>query len=237
MSQAQALYRLQEIETGMIRSQKRLSEIATILADSGAVVEARRLAQNAQEALIPLRARVRNLELEIQANSDKLRATDESLYSGRVRNPKELQEMQQEIVSLKKRNSDLEDTLLEAMVTVEEAEARLGAAEAQHHQVNTDWESQNQQLLDEQGRLKSQLEQMQQQRKQALVEVSSESLTEYNALKPRKHNQPVAVLDGECCSACGVEQTRAIISEVERGAALTKCLSCGRILARRPAKG
>ncbi len=237
MSQALALYRLQEIELNLLRGQKRLNEITAILADSRAVLEARDRVKTAQQALSPLHTRARNLELEIQSNADKARTTDEQLYSGRVRNPKELQDMQQEIQSLKKRGAALEDTLLEVMLAVEEAEARLTQAEADLRAVTADWENQNHLLLDEQNRLKSDQERLLQQRKQALVEVSADSLAAYNTLKPRKHNQPVAVLEGDSCAACGVEQTRAIISETDRGATLPRCLSCGRILVRKPGKG
>ncbi|MBI5669029.1 MAG: hypothetical protein HZC41_13575 [Chloroflexi bacterium] len=237
MSSAQALYRLQEIELALLRNQKRLNEITAILADSHAVAEARSQAEATQQALAPLQARTRQLELEIQSNADKIRATDEHLYSGRVRNPKEMQDMQQEIQSLKKRGANLEDTLLDVMLAVEEAEARLQAAQAQLQQVTADWENQNRQLVDEQTRLKAEQARLHQQRKQALEAVDADSLAVYNALKPRKQNQPVAVLEGDTCSACGVEQTRAIISETDRGATLAKCLSCGRILVRKTARG
>lgn len=237
MSQAQALYRLQEIELNFLRGQKRLNEIAAILADNHAVAEAQHQVKTAQQALTPLHTRARNLELEIQSNADKVGASDMQLYSGRVRNPKELQDMQQEIQSLKKRSAALEDTLLEVMQAVEDAEAGLAQAEANLRAVTADWENQNRQLLDEQSHLKSDLERVLQQRKQALTDVSADSLAAYNALKPRKQNQPVAVLDGDSCTACGVEQTMAIISETDRSATLPRCLSCGRILVRKSGKG
>lgn len=237
MSQALALYRLQEIELGLLRHQKRLNEITQILADNHTVAEAQQEVQAVQQTLTPLQTRARNLELEIQSNADKIRATDQHLYSGRVRNPKEMTDMQQEIQSLKKRGADLEDMLLEVMLKVEDTEAGLAKAQAVLQQVKADWESQNRQLLDEQAKLKTETERLQQQRKQALAEVSPESLDVYNTLKPRKHNQPVAVLEGDSCAACGVEQTMAIISETDRGASLVKCLSCGRILVRKPARG
>lgn len=237
MSQALALYRLQEIELGILRFQKRLNEIAQTLADSRAVAEAQQQVLTVQQALTPLQTHARNLELEIQSNTDKIRAADQHLYSGRVRNPKEMQDMQQEIQSLKKRGSDLEDSLLEVMQKVEDMEASLTEAQTVLQQATAEWESQNRQLLDEQTRLKAETERLQQQRKQALAGVSPESLDVYNSLKPRKHNQPVAVLEGDSCSACGVEQTRAITSETDRSASLVKCLSCGRILVRKPARG
>ncbi|NWG17859.1 MAG: hypothetical protein HXY41_14620 [Chloroflexi bacterium] len=236
MSQALALYQLQEIELGILRCQKRLSEIAAALEDNQAVAEARARLEAAQKTLTPLHTRARNLELEIQSNADKIRATDERLYSGSVRNPKELQDMQQEIQALKRRNAELEDTLLEMMLAVEEAEAALASARADLQQITGDWETQNQNLLDEQARLKADETRLAEQRRQALSHISAEDLKLYNALKPRRHNQPVAVLDGDTCAACGVEQTMAIISDLDRGVSLVKCMSCGRILVRKPGK-
>ncbi len=236
MSQALALYQLQEIELGILRCQKRLSEIASALEDSQAVAEARARLESAQKTLSPLQTRARSLELEIQSNADKIRATDERLYSGSVRNPKELQEMQQEIQALRRRNSDLEDTLLDVMLAVEEAEAALNAARANLQQVTSDWETNNQTLLEEQTRLKNDETRLIEQRRQALNHINAENLKLYNALKPRRHNQPVAVLDGDTCAACGVEQTMAIISDLDRGVSLVKCMSCGRILVRKPGK-
>lgn len=230
MTPIQALYRLQEIELRLLRGQKRLVEIDAALANSQAKTMALEQFTRAQSALSPLQTRVRSLELEIQSTNDKIRETDQQLYSGRVRNPKELQDMQMEIQSLKKHTADLEDQLLETMLAVEEAEGTVAAAQRNLEAVTADWENQNQQLLDEQARLKAEQVVLSEQRQQALAAVDPEGLKLYNALKPRKNHQPVALLDGESCSACGVEQTMAIVSEVRRGQSLVSCLSCGRIL-------
>src|SRR5690606_32754045 len=91
MTQAEALYHLQEVDLSIAQAQKRLGEIAAALADNSLISEAQSQVDQAQETLTPLQAKARNLELEIQSNSDKLRLTDQQLYSGNVRNPKELQ--------------------------------------------------------------------------------------------------------------------------------------------------
>jgi uncharacterized protein len=231
MNQAEALFRLQEIDLSLLHIQKRLIEIETQLSDKRIIDEAQIQVNSAQQMLAPVQKKARALELEIQANVDKIKQTDEQLYSGRVRNPKELQDMQQEIQSLKKRNSELEDTLLETMMDVESAEGLLHQKESDLENLIGKWENDHRQLLDEQGKLKSDYQGLGPKREHALAAVTPESLKEYNTLRPRKNNQPVALLAGESCSVCGVEQNRAIVSEVRKGQKLTYCLSCGRILA------
>jgi predicted nucleic acid-binding Zn-ribbon protein len=231
MTQAEALYHLQEFDLVITQSQKRLAEIAAALSNNQILVEAKNQVQIAQNTLSPLQTKSRNLELEIQSNSEKIRTTDEQLYSGRVRNPKELQEMQQEIQSLKNRNLELEDVLLDVMLNVENAEAELYQKQASLEQLTADWESDHQHLLDEQKKLQAEVEKQRQKREGALPPVEPETLKIYNTLRPKKNNQPVALLINGSCSVCRVEQDMAVIGEVRKGQKLTYCVSCGRILA------
>jgi len=238
MNQAEALYRLQEIDLNLARAHKRLQEISAVLGNNQTITVAQEQINEAQQRLAPLQTQARNLELEIQSNAQKISATDEQLYGGRVKNPKELQDMQQEIQSLKKRNRELEDSLLDAMVAVEEGEAVLTAKKAELQRIREAWESEHGQLLDEGAQLEDQITRFKQEREQALKGVTAENQKLYHNLRVAKHNQPLALLNDETCTVCGVEQTLAVARSVRQGQELVYCVSCGRILvARSPAHG
>jgi predicted nucleic acid-binding Zn-ribbon protein len=230
MIQASELYRLQEIDLNVQQRHKRLEEIAAQLADNKALTEAQQQVKNDQQTLTPLQSKVRKLEADIQSNTAKLRDTDETLYSGRVRNPKELQDMQNEIQSLKKRNQELEDVLLETMISVDTADAALKASMAKLETIRAQLELANKSLIDEQKRLKSEGSALLKTREQLLPTIDPNILKVYNNLRPRKNNQPVAVLVNESCSVCRVQQDRNVIQEVRKSESLTYCSSCGRIL-------
>ena len=230
MTQAEALFHLQEIDLQLIQAQKRLNEIATTLADNKIILEAQSQVEATQKTLTPLHTRARNLELEIQSASEKIRLTDQQLYSGKVRNPKELQEMQQEIQSLKNRTSELEDVLLETMLSVENAETTLGEKQADLQQLSSQSESDHGHLIDEQKKLHSDIKSLQQKREGALPPITPDNLKIYNTLRPRKNNQPIALLVNGSCSVCRVEQDMAVISEVRKAQKLIPCASCGRFL-------
>lgn len=159
--------------------------------------------------------------------------TDEQLYSGRVTNPKELQDMQHEIQSLKKRNHELEDHLLETMMAVEEAEAALSAAKSHRQGVRESWENEHGQLLEEGAQLETQIAALRQQREQALKSVAPEYQKLYDNLRAKKHNQPIAALSGNTCAVCGVEQTLLVAKSVRQAQELVYCTNCGRILVAR----
>jgi predicted nucleic acid-binding Zn-ribbon protein len=150
-----------------------------------------------------------------------------------VKNPKELQDMQQEIQSLKKRNQELEDELLEAMVAVEDAQAALTDTTESLQRVKAEWEGEHGQLLEEGALLEAQLAQLKQEREQALKSVTPENQKLYQNLRAKKQNHPIATLSGDSCAACGVGQTLAVSRSVRQGQELVYCVSCGRILVAR----
>jgi uncharacterized protein len=213
-----------------LQTAKASLRITTALADNKSILEAQAQVETAQKTLTPLQTRARNLELEIQSTSEKIRLTDQQLYSGKVRNPKELQEMQQEIQSLKNRTRELEDVLLETMLNVENAETTLSEKQADLQQLTTQSENDHQHLIDEQKKLHSDIKLFQQKRDGVLPQITPDSLKIYNNLRPRKNNQPIALLVNGSCSVCRVEQDMAVISEVRKGQKLIPCASCGRLL-------
>jgi uncharacterized protein len=230
MTQAEALFQLQEIELGITRRQKRLHEIAAALENSEVVKTAQIHLEKAEKTLRPRRAKMRDLELEIQSNVEKAKTTEARLYSGTVKNTKELQDMEHEIEALKNWHGELENRLLEAMVEVEEAEAELTAVQKVLQSVTATWEHSHQDLLLEKAQLEQQVVDLKQQHKSALTQVTADNLKTYNSLKPRKNNQPVAPMNERTCTVCGIEQTSALAQEVRRGAVLVYCQGCERIL-------
>lgn len=230
MNQAEALYHLQQIDLAILKAQKRLDEIASLLTNSHAVIAAKQTADAAAQKLAPFRAKSRDLELEIQTNIQKAKSTDQQLYSGSIKNPKAMQEMQQELVALKKRQSELEDQLLEIMMQTDEAQTNLDTAKTALTDTTQTWEAGHASLLTEQTELKAQLDLLQTQRQAATKPITPENLKTYMTLKPRKSHQPMSQLIGDSCSVCGIEQTMNIVQQVQHGNILTACANCGRLL-------
>lgn len=226
------LLNLQETELAMLAHKKRLQEIETALADDEAVREAQAAVSSAEDALKPLRAHLKDLEFQMQTNRSKKQTTEQRLYSGSVKNPKQLQEMQQEIEALGRWHDELEERQLMAMLEIEEAEGDLKAKQAHLEAVTAAWQNAHQDLLAEQDERRTAFQELGQKRAELRQKADAEALAQYDGLRPRKGNRPMAALDDRSCSVCGVEQTSVIVSQANSGQ-LVPCASCGRILVRR----
>ncbi len=230
MSQAEALFHLQEIDQNVLRMRRRLQEIATALGDDAVVAAAQQQVDGALAALTPLKTAQRSLELETRATAEKAQEVETTLYSGSVNNPKELQEMQAELNMLQQRKAELEERLLENMLTLEEAQAVVEQARTKLQTLSAERLGEKRHLLDEKEQLDTQMDALRQQRQAALLPVSPDILATYKQLMQQKNGYAVARLDGQSCSVCRIEQTMAIVQEVRRGKTLVFCLGCGRIL-------
>jgi len=230
LPQAEALYNLQEVDLNILRLRRRLNEIATVLADNAAVNEAQQQAEAAQAVVVPLRTQLRDVELEMQSNAEKAKSVEDRMYSGKVQNPKELQDLQNEIAALSRRNDQLETRVLEAMMAIEAAADDLQQKQNRLQQVTAGLEAQHGDLLAEKRHIEGEIETLNARRDRALKAVTAQNLQLYNTMRKRKGDQPIARLSGDSCATCGIQQTSAVIQEVRKRESLVECINCGRIL-------
>ncbi|MCC6801554.1 MAG: hypothetical protein IT319_01620 [Anaerolineae bacterium] len=229
--QAALLYQLQQVDQEIVQHRNRLKEIEALLSGDETIAQATRQLETAQAELKPAQAHARELDLEIRSVMDKAKAADADLYGGRIRSPKALQELQEEIDSLKRRQSQLEDNLLETMMQVEESEAQVAGAQQALADARAALASRQTELVDEQQRRQAGLAEAEQERAAMAAGIEPASLAAYEKLRPRFRGQVIALLKPDGCSICGVEQTSVNAQNVRLGRTLAYCESCGRILA------
>jgi predicted nucleic acid-binding Zn-ribbon protein len=231
ISQATLLHRLQIVDLAIAQRRSRLAEIEALLGKDESVAQARKQLEAAENALKPWQIRGRDLDLEIKGVVQKIQTTDQHLYSGKVSNPKELTDMQEEIASLKRRQSQLEDSLLEAMLQTEEGQAVAAEAQQALSAAEAAWAGSQTDLIDEKKRLETQLIDLDAKRQEAAQPVDPANLKKYEAMRQKRRGQVVALLQGDSCTLCGVEQTSMNAQQVRQGHQIVVCESCGRILA------
>ena len=229
MGIGEELYRLQQLDSEWDADQRRLLEIGAALKDDRMLREARQRVKKAQERVQTWQTKQRDLELEIESLSSKMSRSKERLYGGKVKNPKELADLQAEIASLKRRRQKLEDTLLEAMINREEAETARGEAEAYLEEVESDRAAQREDLEEERETLEQRLEKIEQRRKSIVPQIDARTMEIYEKVRERKGGQAVAQIRGDACSVCGVTVPPSMEWKLRQGE-LIQCDTCGRIL-------
>ncbi|HEY67275.1 MAG: hypothetical protein DRI79_09190 [Chloroflexi bacterium] len=231
MTKGADLYRLQCLDSEGDVKRRRLAEVEAALGESEPLRQARRALESAQTMVQKWTLRQRDLELEIQGLSDKITRSEQRLYSGVIKNPKELADLQAEIASLKRRRQKLEDDLLEAMLEREEAEAARAQAQVHLDEIQAQWSAQQADLMVEREMLRGRLAEIEQAREALLPSIEAGDLAVYEALRRRKGGQAVVQVRDGACGGCGVAIPPGLKWQLRQDK-LVYCGNCERIIVR-----
>jgi predicted nucleic acid-binding Zn-ribbon protein len=228
MSVARQLYQLQVVELDIESKERALAKCLSQLGESHVVDEAKARLLSAQEHLEKLEHEQHSAEWEIEDLETKLSAAKDSLYSGRIKNPKELASLQHEVEGLNAIHDQMEEKVLEIMEQVEQATAELDSLNNKVRVLEDEWHSEQQKLSAEIEKLKNIVSELKNERLKALKGIDAETADCYNQLRKQKGLAVARVEQGTCCG-CRISLSTAELQRA-RGGSLVKCNSCGRIL-------
>jgi predicted nucleic acid-binding Zn-ribbon protein len=231
MSRAEPLYRLQLLDLELDQARRRWREIEAALAGSPALAHTRAELAKAEQTLRQTTTELKSLELEAQSLDEKIAAEEDRLYSGRIRNPKEMLDVQQELEGLKRRRSALDEQILAMMEQAEQQRAALQHCREALAQAEQHFAEDSERLKAEQGRLRAKVEADLAQREALRRAIPAQDLATYEALRKKKPSGvAVALLKAGACSQCGTVPPSQLIQQANTGATLAFCPNCGRIL-------
>jgi hypothetical protein len=230
MNQSAYLHRLQRIDSQIDQTENRLAELERLLSDDERIRAARQACEDTKRALEKSRLALRSAEHNVQATRIKIDQSEASLYGGLIRNPKELQDLQREIESLKRHMAALEDLQLQAMLEQEEAEESERSAQAGFHQAEAEVSEQKSGLAGERDILLKNKARLLAERSAALPAILAANLETYNRIRELKKGIAVSLVDDDTCTICGAEVRLGEGQAARMQSTLHYCTSCGRIL-------
>lgn len=230
MSEALNLYRLQKLDTRIDKAKSRLVEIDKMLSDDRHIKRAEKVFQQAAAKAKQVRIKLHMIEDKVEAQRIKRKTDQASLFSGKIKNPKALQDLQMESEALKRYISQLEDEQLEIMIEFEEAEKAEKQAEKNLLQAKGTAVEENAALAGEKIKLEDELKVMLREKEAIFQSISQQTLQLYSRLRKSKRGIAVASTSEGGCSICGQALTPADLQSIRSANNLVFCPSCGRIL-------
>ena len=230
MSGSLNLYRLQKIDSMIDQKESRLGEIEAILNDNKALREAQKKLEKAKSTAKQIRIELGQIVNKVEAQRIKRKTTQASLFSGKIKNPKALQDLQMESEALARYIAQLEDEQLIKMIAHEEAEKIEKQAEQKLEGLKVASIEENAALLGERSKLEEDLSKLRKEKDAVTNSIPQKNLKLYIKLRKAKRNVAVASVTDGGCSICGQAMTPADMQSIRASNKLVFCPSCGRIL-------
>lgn len=230
MSRPFKLYRLQQVDSQLDWIQNRLSEIEKLLGEDDALRAATAVLQDRERLRQTAQKNLRRTEEDVQQQRIKIEQSEASLYGGKIRNPKELKDLENEVASLKRHQSVLEDRQLDAMLQEEDAAAQQQTAAAARDLAQQDFDRRTAELRLEQDKLLRDKARLEGERQAAAGAVQEEDLALYTQIRKARRGVAVSKVTDRACSSCGSTLNAALLNASHSPNNLNRCDTCGRIL-------
>jgi predicted nucleic acid-binding Zn-ribbon protein len=228
MSLAKRVFELQQVEQSIQAKRNRLEEINHGLnhnetyEQAKAALDAARDEQRAQEK------QYKDLDAEAEELRVAIQHINEKLYSGKIKNPKELVGYEQEAGMFKGTLGGKDDVLLDLMEKIDSDKVKIRKLDEVCKAAEGDWQSQKVTLTQQADQINEELAALQKKYDEIFAAVDKATLSTYEVIRGRKGQAVVRVEQGRCLG-CRVALA---ISELQRvrGNDIVTCSNCGRIL-------
>jgi len=228
MSIAQQLYQLQQVDLKLAANQQSQDRVNSQLGESQELAQVKVRLEAERQRLEELERQQHDVEWEVDDLTTKLKATEEQLFGGKIRNPKELTNLQREADDLKARSSQMEDRVLELMDQTEAITRGIADLTSDLSKLETEWRSQQEKLSVEMAELKAVHARLSEERQQLAAGIVPGTIEIYEQLRLRR-GTAVAKVEQGMCRGCQITLPTTGLQQV-RGGGLVRCGSCGRIL-------
>jgi len=224
------LVRLQETDLALDSRRATLADATERIGETEELIASRARSEEAHSALRAAEAAQRDIELEADGLRAKIAPAQEKLYSGAIKNPKELSDLQADIDQLKRHLSAVEDRDIEALSAVEAAQAEANNADAEQAAIEQAWSAEQAELRDRIERATVEIAQHERDRAERAASVEPDLLSRYDHIRRVHQGRGVAQLDRSLCLGCRISLPVSIVNRARSGGTLVQCPNCERIL-------
>lgn len=173
---------------------------------------------------------LRQLEMKVQKIVDDRQELSGSLYSGKITNVKELEQMQRKLDLLAAEKQKLEDNIILLMESVEEQEMALKETETGVNKSEQEFQKKEGQLEVNLNLFRKELSRLETDRNRLAEDIEQKYLKRYEILAQKHQGRALAKVDDDICSGCRVFVSSGLRGQLYNPGAMVYCENCGRLL-------
>lgn len=178
-------------------------------------------------------------DADVEQVKGRRKRDQDRMDQGLISNPKDLERMQSELVSLERRISELEDAELEVMEKLEDAQRDLDEQTARLTDLDDKISEATAARDAAAAEIEKQLAEVAGERKQKAEGMPEDLMNLYTRLREQKGGVGAAVLRARSCSGCSLQLNSSELAEISKTPSneVLRCEECNRILVRTSESG
>lgn len=196
-------------------------------------------AGDARIAVDDLTRAQKRADAEVEQVRGRRKRDQDRMDQGLITNPKDLERMQGELVSLERRIGELEDAELEVMQELEDSQRELDALEAQLADLDGQIAAVETRRDEAAAEIDKQLADTAAERETTASDLPEDLMKLYTRLREQKGGVGAAALRARSCGGCSLQLNSSELAEIARTPPeeVLRCEECNRILVRTSESG
>ena len=223
------LWKLHEIDSRILEIRRRASALDPGKREAAHLAEVQAKFDEAAQKAKALHAEQSDLELKRKSAQDKAKRIEAELFGGKIVNPREVENMQKEIASLRKQVDSSDLALLELMEATPAARQAAAAIEPELEQTKKALADRKKTALSEKATLEKAFAEANAARPEAAKLVDAGLLARYDAIRAKHGTGMAKIKNGNVCEGCGnlLPERTLEMAKTDR---VATCEQCHRIL-------
>lgn len=230
MTDLRLLYNLSELDSEIDTRRKSIHSIEEALADDHLLVNAQRLVDKIKAALRKRELLKNDIELIVGSYQAKGALLESKLYGGTVKIPRELEDMQQELNSLRRQQSEEENKLFSVLEEIEQIEKMFSDKSDALNRIKAERDKECNRLEAEKGSLLDDCSHLENERKDLAFKFDTADLEMYNSVRQSRNGAVVAKVENGVCRGCRIMLPTSVVQKAKGSGRPERCPSCSRIL-------
>ena len=225
-----ALYALQQVDNALAIVYRKFNAFDKGQPEQAAAETARVFHERVAKELQQTARDLKDAELELKTVDTSKEKYETKLYSGKVTNFKELEQIQLEVEALGRQRARIDERILLLMEQHEERkkselEARKNkkSTEAVHIKKQAEYKIAVRKLA-------LQIQALQSQRVERAAEIPAPLLKRYETIRAGKHGVGIGQIEDGGCGACHTQLPSNLITSIVKRDTVETCENCGRLL-------
>lgn len=221
---------LQIIDSEMLTLEDTLLDAKTRISGDPTIDSLTRRLQQIDANLQAQATERRKIESEVNRINDRFNTVNESLFSGRVTNPREYSAYEDEKTFLEGQRSEQEDLLLEVMVKSDDFQTAHDETKNRLDQSESVRSAELPKLTQIAEESEARLSELQETRAQIAIDIPRGVLVTYESILKSRKGLAVVAVERNVCQGCRITLPVGEVTRARAATSLVQCSSCRRII-------
>jgi uncharacterized protein len=172
----------------------------------------------------------KKLDDDLSTRNEKIKKNEQKLSSGVLTSSKEIMNYQEEIISIKKLNESIEDSIIEIMIKIDDINELIRLENEKKGKIKSHVEKLKDDISEKVASIEEKLKAYILKKENTIKLIPDDLYVKYNEVREKRGGVAVGILKDRLCMACNMEMSVGEAVKMDNLGEIYKCPTCKRMI-------